>query len=268
MKRAAGIACWVFAGSVLLALPCVRAAEPSKDEIGAKRPQSQAEKNLPEAKAPAPESRREKPGADTSLAVFKPPLRGAPVGRIAGGTRGDSGELPLLCVLTPDRTGLTIHDQPALYWFLSQSISYPLELTVIDDHSVEPLLERRIPNPKHLGFQIARLADFNLHLESGAVYRWYIAIVPDPDRRSRDLVAWGQIERVDPPEGLAERLRQAGPDGVAGVYAESGLWYDALDAVGRRIGESTDPAPYLRQRAALLEQVGLSEVASYGLARQ
>ena len=263
MKRVAGIACWVFAGSVLLALPSARAAEPSKADSGAKQPSSQAGKTLSEPSAPSPASRDEKPRTDTSFAVFKPPPRGAPVGRIAGGTRGDSGDVPVLSVLTPEDTGLTIHDQPALCWFLPQPSRYPLELTVIDDHSVEPLLERTLPNPRRLGVQRTRLADFKLRLESGVVYRWYVSIVPDPDRRSRDLVAWGQIERVDAPAGLAERLRQAGPEQAARVYAEGGLWYDALDALETRIDESADPAPYVRQRSALLEQVGLSEVARY-----
>jgi hypothetical protein len=47
------------------------------------------------------------------------------------------------------------------------------------------------------------------------------------------------------------------------VYAESGVWYDAIAAVSARISAAPgDPRPRA-QRAALLDQVGLSEIAAY-----
>ena len=76
--------------------------------------------------------------------VYKPPLRGAPGGRVAGGTRGTGDEALTLSVLAPDHTALTVQEQPSLYWSLSKPSPYPIELTVIDHQAIQPLLETRL----------------------------------------------------------------------------------------------------------------------------
>ena len=49
------------------------------------------------------------------------------------------------------------------------------------------------------------------------------------------------------------------------IYAEAGLWYDALTAISDLIDTSPN-APALRQRrASLLEQVGLREIAEHDM---
>ena len=47
-------------------------------------------------------------------------------------------------MLAPDHTGLTTQEQPSLYWYLSEPAPYPIELTIIDDQTTLPLLERRL----------------------------------------------------------------------------------------------------------------------------
>src|SRR5437867_965146 len=49
--------------------------------------------------------------------VYKPPLRGAPAVRIDGGSRGSGLSLICLTVLAPDQTGLTVQEQPTLFWY-------------------------------------------------------------------------------------------------------------------------------------------------------
>jgi len=63
----------------------------------------------------------EKKAAQPAVAApsYQPPLRGAPGGRVGGGTRGTGRETFVLSVLAPDHTGLTVSEQPALYWFIS-----------------------------------------------------------------------------------------------------------------------------------------------------
>jgi len=49
-----------------------------------------------------------------SAPVYRPPKRGAPGGRVGGGTRGFQREVFVLSVLAPDHTGLTVSEQPFL----------------------------------------------------------------------------------------------------------------------------------------------------------
>src|SRR5262245_36475783 len=79
---------------------------------------------------------------EASTPIYKPPLRGAPVGRIGGGPRGTGG-LPSLAVLAPDHTGLTVQDQPTLYWYVSQVPTQAVEVTLIEAQGVKPLFEMR-----------------------------------------------------------------------------------------------------------------------------
>ncbi len=76
-------------------------------------------------------------------------------------------------------------------------------------------------------------------------------------RSGRTRHAWGNIERIAAPAKLAE----AEPWQLGNVYAEGGLWYDALAFISSGI-DREPAAPRLRElRAALLEQVGLQQAA-------
>src|SRR5262249_61528452 len=91
-----------------------------------------------------------RPGAQpptaTATAVvptYKPPLRGAPAGRIGGGTRGSGREVFVLTVLAPDHNALTVSEQPSLFWFISSATALPIEVTLMDPRTTKPALEYR-----------------------------------------------------------------------------------------------------------------------------
>jgi len=204
--------------------------------------------------------------APVGMPIYRPPLRGAPVGRIAGGSRGIMDEYPtLLVVLSPDHTGLTTQEQPSLYWFLAEVMPHPIELTIIEEQAIYPILETRIPPPKQPGVQRIRLADYDVRLQPGVKYKWFVALVPDQDRRSKDILAWGEIERVEPTEKLQKDLAEMGRARSPHVYAGEGLWYDALAAVSDLIDTAPGDEIFRKQRASLLEQVGLPQIAKYDL---
>ena len=192
--------------------------------------------------------------------VYKPPLRGAPGGRVGGGTRGTPRDMFVLSALAPDHSGLTTQEQPPLFWFISGPTSFPVELTISDPRAPRPLVEKRLPTPVGAGVHAIRLADHGVRLAPGVQYRWFVAVVPDPARRSRDILAGGTIERVDIPEELKTRVREAPREEVAFMYAEAGLWYDALATVSELIERAPNNREHRQQRAALLSQVGLPMV--------
>ena len=194
--------------------------------------------------------------ADAKVPVYKLPTRGAPAGRVGGGTRGDKNVF-VLSVLAPDHSGFTTSEQPALYWFISNSTSMPVELTLIDSKSIKPILETRLPAPVKEGIQQVRLSDYKVQLKQGEAYRWFVAVVPDAERRSKDILAGGAIERVEMAQDLKAKLAQSAKDEAPFIYAEAGLWYDALQSISDLIDASPQNAELRRQRSALLTQVGL-----------
>jgi hypothetical protein len=179
---------------------------------------------------------------------------------VGGGPRGTPRDLFVLSALAPDHSGLTVQEQPTLYWFISGPTSFPVELTISDPRVPKPLVETRLPSPVAAGVHSVRLVDHGVRLSPGVQYRWFVAVVPDQGRRSRDILAGGTIERIDGPEGLRTQAAQASRESLPFIYAEAGLWYDALAAVSELIERAPDNREHRRQRAALLAQVGLPQI--------
>ncbi len=249
--RRAKMAAWIMIGGLTFVIPWASVA--LDDQSGQPR-------------RPGIKSQNERSAAAAETPEYIPPVRSAPGGRVGGSTRG-AGMMPLLSALAPDHTGLTVQEQPSLYWYLAGATGYPVEFTIIDDRSVQPLIETRINGPIRPGVQRLRLADYGMRLSPGVPYRWSVALVVDPDSRSRDNMAGGAIERIAPSAELLTKLTRAGKAQAPNVYAEAGLWYDALSAISDLLDAAPND-PVLRQkRSSLLEQVGLREIVEHDVRR-
>lgn len=213
--------------------------------------------------SPSIESEKRSTRNAIEMPVYIPPLRGAPGGRVGGGTRGIEDESISLCVLAPDHTGLTVHEQPCLYWFISKVPTYPIEFTIIERRAVKPVVEKRIRPPQKPGVQCIRLADCGVRLQQNVPYEWFVAIIVDPGRRSKDILAGGVIQQFECPQMLKTKLKQGGKEREPHIFAEAGLWYDALKSISDLIDSSPRDMVLRQERASLLEQVGLSEIAQF-----
>jgi hypothetical protein len=201
-----------------------------------------------------------------STPVYKPPLRGSPGGRVGGGTRGASLEaIVSLSVLVPDHVGITLQSQPNLYWFISKKTAQAVEFTITEKDAVKPLLEARLKPLAKAGIQCIRLADHGVQLRPNVPYKWFVAVVTDPARRARDILSGGMIELLPASSDLSAKLGQTPKARQPFVLAEQGIWYDALAGLSDRIDAAPKDLSLRKQRAALLEQVGLNEAAEYDL---
>lgn len=194
-------------------------------------------------------------------ALYQPPQRGAPGGRVGGGTRGPMTDLPLLLALAPDHIGLTSEVQPRLVWYLSKPTVYPLEFTLIDESGVTPIIEKRLSSPTESGIHIIQLADYDLKLEKGKTYQWFVSLVSDPEHRSADIIGGGMIEVGDVPASLTEELRNANPVEATRLWGQAGFWYDAIGVISTNIQSDPSDAEMHNVRASLLEEVDLDTPA-------
>jgi hypothetical protein len=205
--------------------------------------------------------------APSPVLAYTPPHRGAPSPgrRVGGGTRSFGKKGPLVSVLAPDHVGLTVHDQPALYWFVSETVTTPIEVevTLIEEEGVKPVLKKKLSPPVGPGIQRLNLSEYGVHLTSGARYEWSVALVLDPKRRSRDIVASGGIERIDAAKAPAIPDDNTPKSEAPQLYAKAGLWYDTIMSVSDLIAASPTDHTLREQRATLLETAGLKEVGAY-----
>ena len=195
------------------------------------------------------------------LPVYKPPKGiGAPGGRVGGGTRGDDSAMLMLFALVPDHLGLTIKEQPTLYWYLSNQASHRLVLTINHEDLVKPVLEMTLAKSGTPGIHSVRLSDHDLKLELNTEYQWFVELVMDVDYPARNLVAGGRIKRITPPEPLLVRLREAEMQERTSIYSEAGLWYDAFDSISDLIDRKPDNPDYPIKRKYLLKQIYEEEI--------
>ena len=243
-----------------LALPLSTTAA-DKDKTKSKTAQTPVKEDTPKKIQPVITS----PQATNHIPIYKPPLRGAPAGRVAGGTRGGDQAFPFLCLIVPEHVGLTISSQPVLYFYESKTSPYPVEFTLIQEQGISPIVETRIPPLGKPGIQSIRLADYGVHLEPGIQYKWFIALVLDAQHRSKDILAAGGIELIQEVGKIKDELAASPVSQAPNIYAEAGLWYDAFDSLSSQIATVPNDAGLKKKRDSLLEQIGLVQVTGRDL---
>ena len=189
--------------------------------------------------------------------VYKPPVRGVPGGRVGGATRGTvkpAMPLPTIDIIAPDaHSGLTTSVAPTLYFYVSRRVTYPTRLTISAPGQPAPVIETNIASPQAAGIYAIHLGDYRVRLDPGVVYTWSVSVILNPSVPSRDIVASASLVRVLPDPNLDAAVHAASSPRRAALFADAGLWYDAVAA-----------AADLDQHGALdalMSEVGLVEQA-------
>lgn len=207
-----------------------------------------------------------RPATPSPPVVYKPPLRGAPADRVGGGTRSIGlEELPQVMVLAPDHTGLTSQPQPSLYWYISRPTTLRVDFTLREEQTGVNVFTTTLPAPQTAGIHRISLAEHGVELAAGRDYRWIINVVVEPGRPSRDIFSAGMIRRIDGPRLPTGGIQESDKLLSAAWYAGEGLWYDALEAIGRAVDAAPGDKLLRTVRASLLDQVGLCQAARFDM---
>ena len=163
-----------------------------------------------------------------------PPDRRSDGGTTRGMTRGCSGGgMPLTVLASRNYVGRTISSHPTFAWFVpGDSVSKPMQFTIYEWVPGGNAKEvRKISLQSSPG--IMKLSPFSENeqgLQPGKEYSWQVVIHCDPDNASGDLWSRASIEVVEMPPAVQSKLNKAVNSAEkANIYAEAGLWYNALD---------------------------------------
>lgn len=200
---------------------------------------------------------------------YRPPKLPGPVRTAGTGSRttncADMDKTATLLPLVPDgHIGQTVSDRPPLLWYVSGAKS--VEVALVEPGVAKPIFEQTVkihrPGIVQVNFPESAPA-----LKPGKEYRWSISVVCNPKRRTQDT-AYTQafIKRLPLSVVLEQQLAAAKSDlqKRGWIYAEAGLWYDALAALAQ--ANASDPTNESIQADfyALLNQVGLDQaIAAY-----
>lgn len=158
------------------------------------------------------------------MPLYQPPRRGAPNIRVGGGTRGLNGDKPVVHVFAPNHVGLTISEQPSLSWYISKPSKMKLEILVIDEEGIDPLLELTLDS-KDLkkGIQNINLAEHGVKLKPNVKYQWSVVLIAEEGHRSNDIVSSGMIERRAIKKSLKEKLAKANSEEDVFIYVKKDI---------------------------------------------
>ncbi|NEP61819.1 MAG: DUF928 domain-containing protein [Symploca sp. SIO2G7] len=183
-----------------------------------------------------------------ALADFKPPpdekTADADTRTSSGTTRGCEGEdIPLTVLASRNNVGRTTSTHPTFAWFVpDDSKSLKLEFMIYKHGSDGNFTEEVLSMSFQSSPGIMKLSPFpegEPGLEVGKEYLWQVVIWCDSSSPSSAVVDGANIEVVEMPPALQSKLDNAVDSAEkADLYAEAGIWYNALDEALKPAEES------------------------------
>ncbi|MDF5722478.1 MAG: DUF928 domain-containing protein [Rhizonema sp. PD37] len=172
----------------------------------------------------------------TTFAAYKPPTNPSrpksPTGSNSTRTNGCIGTAQTtLTALTPlSHFGQTVSSQPTFVWFVPDTEPHEMEFSLHEyGVSGKGKLIKKIQLQSSSGIMKLSLSKEKISLSTGQKYLWQIALLCNKNNPSEDLLAKAVVEVVPKPPRLADALsRTKEIVKQADIYAEAGLWYDAL----------------------------------------
>jgi hypothetical protein len=195
---------------------------------------------------------------------FVPPDRGMPGRRESGGTRG--GCLPnqttLMALMPNSNISQTVSGYPTFFWYVPATTAEVAEFVLLDSNDRE-IYTTTFALDHQAGIIQLSLPDATLPpLTIGTEYQWYFSLICDMQDRSGDVFTSGWIQRIAPNPALTRQLEQVAENDRAKVYAEAGIWQDALMHLATLRTAQPNNAEIAQQWETLLESVDLEDLVT------
>ncbi len=231
---------------------------------------------------PLPPDRGAPGGRGEGAARFSPPPppdRGAPGDRGEGASRGPEAPttplalVPMYQSLRQEREEVTIVTQ---VWGLTTSERSPLWFSIpygrssrvsldftLKDAAGKTLYQTKLPLPEKPGIVSVRLPATVPPLAVGQMHHWILTSRPLSSLREPIEVTTleGWIQRRQPDSQLIRELAKATPQQRAALYAQKGIWYDALTTLAELRQSRPADRSIQTDWATLLRSIDLEKVA-------
>jgi hypothetical protein len=182
----------------------------------------------------------------------------------AGPTCDDSSKIKLTALVPESQIGRTVSEYPVFFFYLPKSEFYDAqaEFALIDekDNFIYETTLKIKNSPGVMSVSIP--ANKNVPpLEAGKNYRWSIAWICYPEERSADAVARGIVRRVELSADILRQLDAAEPRQKTVIYAENGIWQDALGTLAAARRANPNDPDLAADWESLLDSVKLGAIA-------
>lgn len=199
--------------------------------------------------------------------VFKP--NGSPRTTTGGASRGicsipapDTSQSQMLTIaLIPNTDAeLTTQAHPTIFIYIPDATIISAELSLWDENQ-KGLYQTTVSLSGKSGIVGIPLPDSAPSLAVGKRYKWSLALICDRDRRSRDVVVEGWMQRTQLSSTLEEQIKTVEPLQRARLYAQNRVWYETLATLAELRRDRPDDSSIATEWQNLLQSVGLQDVA-------
>lgn len=197
--------------------------------------------------------------------VFKPPKRKGPPVSAGGSTRGSvciRGKQLITSLIPSNKLGLTFAERPQFFWYLPQTSVKTAQFLLLSDQDEQVFYETTLTLPNRPGIVSYTLPENAPSLKINKTYHWYLILVCDQQDFSTNPRVEGWVERIQPETSLAEKLATADARKLPQIYADGGIWHEALTAIAQLRYSEPRNIRYLLNWRQFLNSVGLNAIAS------
>ena len=190
----------------------------------------------------------------------QPPVPGEP--RFVPGKCENFPEASFTALMPENKIARTVSDYPTFFFYLPQPNAELAEFILEDENG--NLIYAQALTIKNLSGVIGVSIPANTNvppLEVGKNYIWKFSLVCDPEDRASDWVETGIVRRVELSADILRQLENADPRRKTFIYAENGIWQDALGNLAAARRANPNAPVFQTDWESLLDSVKLREIA-------
>ncbi|MEG4172515.1 MULTISPECIES: DUF928 domain-containing protein [unclassified Microcoleus] len=171
-------------------------------------------------------------------------------------------QLGLTTLMPKNKIGRTVSDYPTFFFYLPQTEAQSAEF-ILQDPSGNQIYKQDVTISNLSGvIGVSIPADKNVPpLEVGKSYTWNLTVICDAQDRSSDQIESGTVRRVELSADIRSQLEQADPRQKTVIYAENGIWQDALSTLAAARRANPNDAELTADWESLLDSVKLGQIA-------
>jgi len=180
----------------------------------------------------------------------------------------EKGKIKLTALVPENHIGRTVSEYPVFFFYLPETEAQLAEF-VLQDENGNLIYQTTLKINNSSGvIGVSIPANKNVSpLQLGKNYRWSVALICDTEDRSADVLETGIVRRVELSADIRSQLDQANSREKAVIYAQNGIWQDALIALAAARRANPNDAQLAADWKSLLDSVKLSEIAGEAIVK-
>jgi hypothetical protein len=180
----------------------------------------------------------------------------------SAGVKCDRGKIKLTALVPESQIGRTVSEYPVFFFYLPKADTQLAEF-FLEDEKENLIYQTTLKINNSPGVMSVSIpANKNLSpLQVGKNYRWSISLICDTQDRGTDVFAVGMVRRIELSAEILRELETADPRQKTVIYAENGIWQDALSTLAAARRANPNDTGLAADWKSLLDSVKLGEIA-------